>query len=271
MSIDFLPSLAPTADEHDVAAYFAPGYTAHLSEIDKIKHVGSFWTGIAPKRKMNEGVPKPVPKAMSSWPPCKNADVSAFLSGNCAEVEDCRTWGCVLVCVTTRGFEKSHGGPRFTAAIATCGEALDLALDGSPRPFAGRRYPKSRQSGSRAHPGFREAPTARMRRYARVVAALEGRRILRIPRPSPISAPSAASVRPWRTPPRTSSRKPNARAIGAHSRLKEPTGIWCGRPRKRRTSASTGSTSCTRAGPCRRAHAVPWRRPSRSARLMFRQ
>ena len=47
VSIDLaFPSLdAYRRSEHDVAAYFAPGYTAHLSELDKKPHVGGSCTG----------------------------------------------------------------------------------------------------------------------------------------------------------------------------------------------------------------------------------
>ena len=140
VSIDLaFPSLdAYRRSEHDVAAYFAPGYTAHLSELDKKPHVGGFWTGIrAETRKMNsEDVPSPVPKTEVLAPvqeptrilkrvPIRQTALESF--------RDCVEHGAsVLSSVNLpEASRKALEGSKFAAAIASCGEALDLALDGS--------------------------------------------------------------------------------------------------------------------------------------------
>ena len=184
VSIDLaFPSLdAYRRSEHDVAAYFAPGYTAHLSELDKKPHVGGFWTGIrAETRKMNsEDVPSPVPKTEVLAPvqeptrilkrvPIRQTALESF--------RDCVEHGAsVLSSVNLpEASRKALEGSKFAAAIASCGEALDLALDGSDADRSLIAEALSQVCSSQAAVPILDsarAPTApECDAYARVVAA----------------------------------------------------------------------------------------------------
>ena len=184
VSVDLaFPSLdAYRRSEHDVAAYFAPGYTAHLSELDKKPHVGGFWTGIrAETRKMNsEDMPSPVPKTEVLAPvqePTRTLRRVPIRQTALESFRDCIEHGaaCLSSVNLPDASRKAMEGPRFAAAIATCGEALDLALDGSPGDRALIAEALAQVCASQAAVPILDsarAPTApECDAYARVVAA----------------------------------------------------------------------------------------------------
>lgn len=184
VSVDLaFPSLdAYRRSEHDVAAYFAPGYTAHLSELDAKPHAGGFWTGIrAETRTMKSDLPSPTTdRAVALAPvaaPTRTLKRVLVRTTALESFRDAMETGaaCLASVALPETARQALEGPRFALAIDACGDVLDMALDGSAGDRALIADALARVCASQAALPILDsarAPTApECDLYARVVAA----------------------------------------------------------------------------------------------------